>query len=95
MTTSVLWFRRDLRLADHPALLAALSAADEVAPLFVLDPALLGPSGAPRIAYLFGCLEELAQRTGGALVVRRGDPADEVPRFAAEVGADEVFVTED
>ena len=95
MTTTVLWFRRDLRLADHPALLAALGAADEVVPLFVLDPALLGPAGAPRTAYLFGCLEELGRATGGALVLRHGDPAVEVPRLAADVGADRVHVTED
>ena len=38
----MLWFRRDLRLADHPALLAARDAADEVLPLFVLDDVLRG-----------------------------------------------------
>ncbi len=95
MTTSVLWFRRDLRLADHPALLEALEAADDVVPLFVLDPALLGPSGAPRIAQLLGCLHALRESTDGALVLRSGDPVVEVPRLAAEVGADQVFVTED
>jgi len=95
MRTSVLWFRRDLRLTDHPALVEALAAADQVVPLFVLDPALLDPSGAPRVAHLFSCLGALRTSTGGALVLRSGDPGDEVPRLAAEVGADEVFVTED
>ena len=61
----------------------------------MLDPALLGPAGAPRTAFLFGCLDELARRTGGALVLRAGDPVHEVPRLAAEAGADEVHVTED
>jgi deoxyribodipyrimidine photo-lyase len=40
--TSLLWFRRDLRLGDQPALLAACDAAGpggDVAPVFVLDPA--------------------------------------------------------
>jgi deoxyribodipyrimidine photo-lyase len=95
VTTSVVWFRRDLRLADHPALLTALDAADEVVPLFVLDPVLLGPAGAPRTAFLLGCLDELRERTGGALVIRAGDPAVEVPRAAAEVESDEVHVTAD
>ena len=36
--TSVMWFRRDLRLADNPALIAAAESGD-VLPLFVLDPA--------------------------------------------------------
>ena len=45
---SVMWFRRDLRLGDNPALLEA--AADDVLPLFVLDTALWGPAGPVRRA---------------------------------------------
>jgi len=30
---AVVWFRRDLRVTDHPALLAALDAAEEVVPV--------------------------------------------------------------
>ena len=40
MPTALLWFRRDLRLGDHPALLAALDAAGPdgtVVPVFVFD----------------------------------------------------------
>ena len=33
MSRAVVWFRRDLRLADHPALIHALDSADEVLPL--------------------------------------------------------------
>ena len=95
MAASVLWLRRDLRLDDHPALSAAVEGGDEVVPLFVLDPRLTGPSGAPRLAFLTGCLAELRERTDGALVVRTGDPEEEVPRVAAEVEAAEVFVTGD
>jgi deoxyribodipyrimidine photo-lyase len=43
--TAVLWFRRDLRTGDHPALLAAERAAD-VLGVFVLDEDLLRSSGA-------------------------------------------------
>ena len=59
MTTAVVWFRRDLRLADHPALHAALGAADEVVPVFVLDPALWGGAGTNRRWFLHGCLGAL------------------------------------
>ena len=46
-----MWFRRDLRLTDNPALLDAVAAGDgQVAGLFVLDPALCGPAGVPRAA---------------------------------------------
>lgn len=96
MTTSVLWFRRDLRLSDNPALLAARDAADDgVVPLFVVDPALWGPSGSPRQAFLVGCLHALAEATEGALVVRHGDPRAVVPQVAREVGAQEVHVARD
>ena len=74
MTTAVLWLRRDLRLADHPALLAARDEADEVLPLFVLDDVLRGTSGAPRLAFLYRCLRELEERTDGRLRVLTGDP---------------------
>ena len=95
MTTAVLWLRRDLRLADSPALLAARDAADEVLPLFVLDDALRRPSGAPRLAFLYRCLRELQERTDGRLRVVAGRPAQVVPRVAQQVAATGVHVSSD
>ncbi|HJQ06407.1 MAG TPA: deoxyribodipyrimidine photo-lyase [Nocardioides sp.] len=100
MATQVLWFRRDLRLTDHAALLAAASAAgdDGVVPLFVLDPALLRPSGAPRVAFLLRSLRALdadLRRHGPGLVVRSGRPEDVLPEFVAEAGAEAVHVSAD
>ena len=97
MAPAVLWFRRDLRLGDHPALAAALSAgrADGVVGCFVIDDALCAPAGPARSAFLAGCLEELDRAMDGRLVVRAGDPVDVVGALAAEVGASEVFVTAD
>jgi deoxyribodipyrimidine photo-lyase len=86
MVTSVMWFRRDLRLADNPALLAAC-AADEVVPLFVVDPVLWRASGRTRRVYLLRSLAALDDSLGGALVVRKGDPVKVVPQVAREVGA--------
>ncbi len=95
MTTSVLWFRRDLRLGDFPALLAARDAADEVVPLFVLDDALRGPSGAPRLAFLYRCLRDLQERTDGRLRVLTGRPEQVLPRVVADAGATSVHVSSD
>jgi len=95
VTTAVLWFRRDLRLADHPALLAARDQADEVLPLFVLDDVLRGTSGAPRLAFLYRCLRELEERTDGRLRVVTGPPEQVVPRVAREVGATGVHISSD
>ena len=92
MGISILWFRRDLRLSDHPALLEAVSAGGEVLPVFVRDPALLRRAGA-RQARLAASLAALSADTGGALVVPTGDPAAVIPRLAREVGADRVHVS--
>ena len=81
--TSVMWFRRDLRLADNPALIAAAEDGD-VLPLFVLDPALWGPAGPSRRTYLAASLRSLdaslRQRRSGLSVVR-GDPVRRVVRW--------------
>ncbi len=97
MAPAVLWFRRDLRLSDNLALVAAAEAGagDGVVPMFVLDPALWGPSGDPRRAFLVGCLEALDRDLGGCLVVRHGDPAHEVVAVARHHGAETVWVSAD
>jgi deoxyribodipyrimidine photo-lyase len=95
MTTSILWFRRDLRLADHPALLAARDSAAEVLPVFVLDDALRGPSGPNRLAFLYRTLRDLQERTDGTLRVLHGKPEEVIPKLARDVGAEEVHVSSD
>jgi deoxyribodipyrimidine photo-lyase len=99
MGRHVLWFRRDLRLRDHPALVAAVEAAGRtgggVVPLFVLDPRLWDPAGPPRRAWLLRSLRALDQALDGRLVIRRGDPRTEVPALAAEVRSDAVHVSAD
>ena len=92
--TSLMWFRRDVRLVDNPALLAA-SAAGPVVPVFVLDPRLTRPSGTPRLAFLLRSLKVLEESLGGALVLRVGDPSDVVPRLSEEAGASAVFAAAD
>jgi deoxyribodipyrimidine photo-lyase len=95
---AVLWFRRDLRLGDHPALLAALDAAGPdgtVLPVFVFDERLWGPSGNPRRRFLLDCLADLREQTGAALVLRSGDPARVIPELVEEVGAASVHVSAD
>ncbi|KQT01392.1 cryptochrome/photolyase family protein [Cellulomonas sp. Leaf395] len=91
------WFRRDLRLADNPALLAAvdqaLAADDEVVPLFVVDPVLWRSAGAPRLTYLARSLHALDEALDGRLVIRAGHPSDVVPAVAREVEAPAVHVT--
>ena len=91
--TTVMWFRRDLRLADLPALHAAAEGG-RVVPLFVVDPTFAN-SGAPRQAFMHDALRALDDSMGGALVYRHGDPAEVVPALVAEVGATAVYVSRD
>lgn len=92
MSTSILWFRRDLRLADHPALLAALESSDEIVPVFVRDPVLMAHGGV-RVDRLEASLAALAADTGGALLVRTGEPAEVIADLAESVGARQVHVS--
>ena len=90
----MLWFRRDLRLADNPALLAAAADGREVAPLFVIDPA-FERSGPARRAYMAAALGSLDDSMHRSLVYRHGDPVEVVAAFAAEIGARKVYVAKD
>ena len=87
--------RRDFRLADNPALRAAVDDG-AVLPLFVLDPVLLRGAGTARRAWLHAALHALDAdlRSGGGpgLSVVRGKPENVVPRVAKEVGAARVHI---
>jgi deoxyribodipyrimidine photo-lyase len=90
----ILWLRRDLRLADQPALLAAM-ARGPVVPVYVLDdetPRHRALGGASRW-WLHHSLQalgaDLAAR-GSGLVLQRGPAAEVLARLAAEIGAGEV-----
>ncbi len=88
----VLWLRRELRLADNPALLAALDSGQPVLPVYVLDDTSPGPwrmGGASRW-WLYHSLTRLAEdlaARGAALVLRRGRFEDVIPALAAATGA--------
>ena len=69
--TSVVWFRRDLRVRDQPVFLAAADAAPRALALFVLDPALLDPAGPARRTFLYRSLRDLDAALGGKLLVAR------------------------
>src|SRR4051812_27038856 len=91
--TALVWFRRDLRVHDHPALTAARREADRVVPVFVLDPRLLDAGRFPsanRAWFLLESLRELRaalRDRGGELFVREGRPEEVLPALAAETGA--------
>ncbi len=94
---ALIWLRDDLRLADNPALNAAVVSGRPVAGLYVLDddnPGEWTLGGAARW-WLHGSLEAFAKawaaRGGGPLVLRRGRAQDVVPAVARELRAASVF----
>ena len=91
----LLWLRRELRLADNAALLAALATGRPVVPVFVLDedsPGAWTPGGASRwwLHHSLAALAADLAARGAKLVLRRGRFEAEIARLAAEAGAVEV-----
>lgn len=84
----IVWFRRDLRLSDNPALADAIARGEPVVPVYVLDSdTLIG--GASRW-WLHGSLEALSRDLaclGAPLVLRRGPAMQVIPTLAQEVNA--------
>jgi len=96
----LVWFRRDLRVHDHPALTTALAECKEVLPLFVFDAPLLQSQtfGAPCVNFLLGCLKELGDELdarGLRLTWRRGDPVEAVVKMARDARVDVVYWNRD
>jgi len=94
--TAIVWFDRDLRLADHPALGAASARHGSVVPVFVWDPDSAGDwaEGAASRWWLHHSLvrfDESLRRRGSRLVIRRGDARRVIPRLAVEAGAEAVY----
>ena len=99
MSTAVVVFTRDLRVRDHPALIAACDA-EHVVPLFVLDDALVSGlhACANRLQFLIQSLADLdvsLREREAALVVRRGRWVDEVARVVRDCGGDAVHLSDD
>lgn len=95
---TLLWFRRDLRLHDLPAVADAASAdggGDGVLACYVLDPRLRASSGARRLQYLYDALRELRGGLDGRLLVTRGEPESRIPALVKEIGATSVHVSAD
>ncbi|MCO8276415.1 DNA photolyase family protein [Actinoplanes sp. TRM 88003] len=97
MKTAVVLFTRDLRIRDNPALAAACANAEQVVPLFVLDPD-LGKLSPNRTRFLHESLADLRaalREKGGDLVIRTGDPVAEAIELARTTGAEGIGMAAD
>jgi len=89
----ILWFRRDLRLSDHPALDAAVRSGRPVLPVFICDDLVLGLGGAPKWRLGLG-LEAFAdslKACDSRLILRQGAALEVLQSLIAESGAQSVY----
>ena len=89
----LMWFRRDLRLADHAALTAACATGRPVIPVFICDD-LLGGVGAAAKMRLGASVDDFAQLLAGRgsrLILRQGDALTVLRELIAQTGAGAIY----
>lgn len=85
----ILWFRRDLRLSDHPMLTAAAASGRPVIPVFVLDPetAAIGAAARWRLGLALAAFAGTLGGVGLRLILRQGPAQAVLQGLVAETGA--------
>jgi deoxyribodipyrimidine photo-lyase len=97
---TIVWFKRDLRIADHRPLMEAVRTGGPVIPLYVVEPSLLRSDDfhPAHHAFVRDCLVELRDdlaALGAPLVVRVGDVVEVLERLRVEFGAGRVLAHEE
>ena len=98
---ALMWFRRDLRMADNAALYHALKSSRRVFCVFVFDRTILDalPSRTGRrVEFIHASLIELdaaLRHHGGALIVQHGNATQDIPALAQALKVDAVFTNHD
>lgn len=98
--SNLCWVRRDLRLHDHAALSAALNSG-ETTIVFVFDSEILGKlkdNKDRRVTFIYDSLiemEKTLQKKGSSLLIRYGNPVEEIPKLAKELKVSNVYCNRD
>jgi deoxyribodipyrimidine photo-lyase len=96
MSVALLWFRQDLRLADNPALLAAVQGSKAIIPVYIWSPEEEGawPPGAASRWWIHESLAKLdasLRERGSRLLYRQGPTVEALLQLAAECGATRLY----
>jgi len=96
MSVGIVWFRQDLRVADNPALNAALAGCDSVVCLFIDDPqdqtiSQLGSASRVWLHHSLISFQQSLERLGGALVVAKGNSEAVLAQASEYYGATHLF----
>lgn len=101
----LLWFRNDLRIHDNEALAKAAEKTAEVVPIYIFDPRIFTEheldfpkTGKLRHQFLIESVENLRenlQKLGLNLIIKTGFPEDILPELAQEIGANELYTSEE
>jgi deoxyribodipyrimidine photo-lyase len=95
LVRNIIWFRRDLRIGDHPALLEAIKNSDEIVPLFILDKAQIDEAGAKLLAYMGQSLRALDESLGNKLHIIEGDQVEVLKDLIARYNVKEVHISDE
>ena len=90
---AIIWFRRDLRINDHPALVAAVESAEQVIPLFILDKTQIKEAGAKLLAYMAQSLRSLDESLGNNLHIIEGDQVEVLTALIQKYEVQEVHIS--
>lgn len=91
MKPVLLWFRRNLRLADNAALLAAAETGRPVIPVYIVDEQDTGTASRWWLHHSLASLDKSLRDLGAALVLRSGSPVELLAALATETGADGLY----
>jgi deoxyribodipyrimidine photo-lyase len=101
MSTSIVWFKNDLRLQDNETLVKAIQASENIIPVYCFDDAHFvttkygtKKTGSFRAQFLFESLKDLdnnLRALGSGLIIVKGKPEEELLKIAKEYNATKIF----
>ncbi|MDZ4666770.1 MAG: deoxyribodipyrimidine photo-lyase [bacterium] len=100
-STSIFWFRRDLRLADNAGLYHALRSGQKIIPLFIFDSTILNKLENKkdlRVQFIHQEISKLSQELkalGSGLMVKYGEPKKIIQEILAQVNIQDIFCNKD